>query len=59
MKEITSKKTGKVQIITNDTWDKVPFKNRFTVRDITKVVKSLPPEIVKNKPKRKLDGQKN
>jgi len=55
MKEITSKKTGKVQIIPDVVWDKVPFKNRFKVREITKIIKSLPAEIHKSKPKRKSD----
>ena len=59
MKEITSKRTGKVQIVTNDTWNNIVSRgwaNRFTMQEITKIIKNIPPEIKKVK---KTDGQKN
>jgi len=59
MKEITSKRTGKVQIVTNDTWNNIVSRgwaNRFTMQEITKIIKNIPPEIKKVKKK---DGQKN
>jgi len=59
MKEITSKRTGKVQIVTNDTWNNIVMRgwaNRFTMLEITKIIKNIPPEIKKVKKK---DGQKN
>lgn len=59
MKEITSKRTGKVQIVTNETWNNIVSRGwagRFTMLEITKIIKNIPPEIKKVKKK---NGQKN
>lgn len=62
MKEITSKKTGKIQIISEDTWDEIVEKGwekKFKVIDIpARTLKDVPkierPIEIKTKTKKKI-----
>lgn len=57
MKEITSKRSGKIQVITDETWESIVkqgIDKRFNVKDVYEKKLKTPPEIVE--PKHKKNG---